>query len=72
MDCPSCNTNDNLDVYTRPIEAMLGIRSMSESTVVASMSDVRMMNVGTESAELHCNNCGHRWKPSGGTIDIQP
>jgi hypothetical protein len=72
MECPSCNTNDNLAVYCRPVEAMLGITSMDDTTVVASASDIRMMNVGTETAEMNCNNCGNRWKPSGVTYDIQP
>jgi hypothetical protein len=72
VECPSCNTNDNLAVYCRPIEAMLGITSMDDSTVVASSAEVRMLNVGMETAELHCNNCGNRWKPgSGVTIEIQ-
>ena len=71
MECPSCNSNDNLAVYARPVEAMFGISSMDDTTVVASTADVRMMNVGSETAEMHCNSCGNRWKPGGVTFDFQ-
>ena len=72
MECPNCHTNDNLAVHVRPIEAILGIASMDDDAVVARAADVRMMNVGMETPEMHCNNCGHRWRPAGVTIDIQP
>jgi hypothetical protein len=72
MECPNCHTNDNLAVHVQPIEAILGITAMDDSTVVAGASRVLMMNVGMETAQVHCNNCGHRWRPPGVSIDIQP
>ena len=71
VECPSCGNSDNLAVYAKPVEAMFGISSMDDSTVVASTTDIRMMNVPSETAEMNCNGCGHRWTPDGVTFDIQ-